>query len=386
MLSVGSSLSDHHGAWCAWCLHYLSATPSENHHMYPEWSTEDSLAQQMLAWTVPVHRELCHRERIQRPSNAAGYTLKVIQAKSEKQLARVAKVAFDNGNLNLALLLELELIRHSNSIDYFEGSCVHLLNFVAAAAGSSQRQAIDYAFDLVEPDKTINRASTYVKARWALSMGNLERNSKNIDLAAPLYSTAAGYIESLGTPARTELRPAYLRRIVALKPSVSGARKAVESARATPDPWGQRTANLVEGWSNLAVGRISEARGCFEPILMEPRSLVSWWHLAEANFGVGLCCYASDDRRTTLKHCLRSQYIRAVLGLCGDNVVGVGLGGCSMQGGLRPDLVIELVRLSNPNAFKRDQMTDIRLDVLGSTLQQDLLNDLRADGLLNPAA
>lgn len=378
MPSTGSLLHDHHGPWCAHCLHYFKAAAEEQHHVYPQWSTGGSLAATILTWKVPVHKKVCHRKGHQRRSDAAGLTLADVLAKPEAVVRRAAEAAFLGGNLNLSLVLELELARRTRDQGNFEASCTYLLNAVAAAAGSSQERAIRCAFAGLDPKTTISRASRNVRARWALSFGNLERNFYDIGSAAARYDEAASHLGSLPTSARNLYQPAYLRRIVSLEPSLSGARKAVDSARQARDPWGQRTANLVEGWSNLAAGLASRARDCFARILWESRLPLSWWHAAETHFGLGLSyIMGSDDVRTGVGHCLRSQYIRAILGLTGDVVVGVGLGSRSLEKGLGPAEVITMVGQSAPRKFTRAQMTTLRSEFLDGELQEALFKELK---------
>src|SRR5207248_7730708 len=38
---MNSTLSDHHGVWCAWCLNYITPPETkEEHHAYPKWSSD----------------------------------------------------------------------------------------------------------------------------------------------------------------------------------------------------------------------------------------------------------------------------------------------------------------------------------------------------------
>jgi len=334
----------------------------------------------MLAWKVPVHRMDCHRKALQRRSDSAGLTLTDVLAKPEAAARHASEQAFYNGNLNLSLALELELARRSQERGHFEASCNHLLNAAVSAAGSSQESVIRPAFAALNPDQAVNRASRVVRARWAMAFGNLERNFYNLGGAAAQYRSAATHLDSLPTSARDLYRPAYLRRVVSLKPSVSAARKAVDSARDGRDPYGQRTANAIEGWSNLAAGLVSPARQCFERVLWESKSPLSWWHAAETHFGLGLCyIIGGENVRTGIGHCLRSQYIRGVLALTGDVVVGVTLGRSSLEKGLGPGEVIATIERSDRRAFGPGSMTVLRSKWLDVDLQQKLFQELQAD-------
>jgi hypothetical protein len=379
-------LKDHHGPWCAYCLQYFAGGVEEGHHVYPEWSTAGSPAATVFAWTIPVHRKGCHRKGLQRRSDAAGLALNDVLARPDGVLRRAAETAFYSGNLNLCFVLELELARRAKGSGNFEASCDHLLNAVASAAGSSLG-SVHRALMNLNPEETIARASVPVQARWALSFGNLERNFYQIQSAAARYEEASTRLESLSTSARNLYRPAYLRRMVSLKPSVSGAREAVDLARATRHPWGQRTADIVEGWSNLAVGLVPRARDSFSRVFWDsPRFPLSWWHVAEAHFGLGLSyVVGGDDLRTGLGHCLRSQYIKAVLALGGDVVVGVGLGRSRLDSGLGPSEVIATVCKSKARSFGRHQMMALRTEFLDADLQEALFKELRVGGALHLA-
>lgn len=375
------TLRDHHGTWCAHCLRYFVNEAEEAHHVYPKWSTSTSRAASVLVWTLPVHREGCHRQGVQRRSDAAGLSLQDIMARSDSEVSEAAQNAFYGGNLNLSFLLEFELAYRARDREDFEVYCTHLLNAIASAAGSALAREAERALETLRPEVTIGRASDPTQTRWALSMGNFERNLYRISAAVLRYDQAAARLESMSTLARKLYHPAYLRRFVTVRPSVSQAKEAVALARENRDSWGLRTALLVEGWNNLAVGLDVRARERFERVFWEKeQGSLSWWHAAEAHFGLGLCYLSggSGDARAGLGHCLRSQYIRAILALRGDVVVGVHFTNLQMDQGLAPADVIKIVGETDPATFTRDYMIALRNDYLDSDLHQALFKELEA--------
>jgi hypothetical protein len=379
MRNKARSLHDHHGTWCAHCLRYLG-TGEERHHVYPEWSSSESVGSAVLAWTLPVHRQRCHRLGLQRLSDAGGLTLHNAADQPDVVLMRAATAAYFNGNLNLSLVLNLELAQRKERAGDPEASCAHLLNAVLCAGGSSQAVEAERAIAHFRPAKQVDRSSLPTRIRWNLGIGALDRNLYRLDAAAAHFSEAESKIESLSSPGRALHRPAYLRRFVTVTPSPAKAREAVDLARGGREPYEIRTALLGEGWNWLAAGQAIRARESFERVFWEwPRNTPSWWHIADAHFGLGLS-YVSEKgkKRKGIGHCVRSQYIRAVLALRGVVVMGVGFGGRDMERGLEPANVVEITGKNDPRNFGRRSMLELRREYIDPDLQAALFRELQA--------
>jgi DNA-binding CsgD family transcriptional regulator len=394
-ISQPPDLSDHIGQWCAWCVRYFN--PRDDIGAYRPYRPGGrvSLSKDMLGaelelervfdWTVPVHHGGCPLAGVEPNTTVAAVPFDLFFRCQPNELEILSNTAYMRGNLTTSVALYLMLYHHYFNEGNEESVATQFAKATIDNAGSINNEVVGQILRSHVP-KNIHKM-TYQWIEILLGLGNRVRNNGNPDMAERrLYSQArrktdkmlernpkVKAVRILDTLERREMTVAHCVES-------KNVERVIDNARDHNDRRGLLTACQVVGWHYFRDGDYVTAEKNFSLIDSEgkkPNTTDSWWHKMAGWLGLGATLYVNGSKNyeQALYHCLRSEYISAILGLQIDVTRGISEQFLGLGTLLSPPAVVR--KIVKESGFAKEKMEEIRHTALiESGLQKELLAEL----------
>ena len=323
---------------------------------------------------VPVHKKSCHRKKLQDYADTAGRQLLDAGKLSTTAFDQTCINPFLEGNLDRNVFLR-EWARRERPEDQRK----HVIFQLNALTGSQLGAILAY--------QTGSTGVTWLAGSriphdpvWLLYSGSVLMSGGYRDAAAVRFGE---FESSIPRWRRCSSEPyiVYARRRAIMSCRVNDSKDAVKLAKEQKEAYVMRTALVSLGWAYFGARNYGAARDAFEDILSWPgRQSMSWWHVAEQQFGLGCAVYFQEGANSTkraVRNLLTSQYIFAMLGLQGipvpDPRKETQDGPCHIT----PTNVLHWLCNLHAKELPRRQMVEIRREmIVDSGLRDALCNTL----------